>query len=386
VLYETDGYVSEVRVSPDGELIAFADHPQLGDNGGVVSVVDSSARKRILSTTQSSILSLAWTPDGKEVWFSGSQPGLPASLNAVDLSGRQRVVARIPDSLVIQDIARDGRVLAINGTARVSTYVMGPGQIQERDLTIVNWTLLRAISRDGRTVLLEEQGAGSHPESDLYVRASDGSPPVRIGQGNGWDFSPDLKWVLSTRGQLYRIPLGPGEAQQISHDSIDHQEAHFLPAGTSVVFTGIEPGHKSRIYVQNVEGGVPRAISPEGVTGSIPTADGKFVFGFSDVVALYPVDGNGPPKPVPGLRPDETIGGVSSDGRSIMVVQQPDPFALVVSRLDLTTGRRELVKTIVPADTAGVFQINVLFTPDYKWYAYAFNRILSELYTVDGLR
>ena len=127
-----------------------------------------------------------------------------------------------------------------------------------------------------------------------------------------------------------------------------------------MVFTGIEPGHRSRIYVQNVEGGVPRAISPEGVTGSILTADGKFVFGFSDAVALYPVEGKGAPKPVPGLRPDETIGGVASDGRSIMVVQQPDPFALAVSRLDLTTGRRELVKNIAPADAAGVFQINVL--------------------------
>ena len=386
VLYETNGYVSDVRVSPDGKLVAFADHPQLGDDGGIVSVVDSSAHKRSLSTTQASILGLAWTPDGKEVWFSGSQPGLPASLNAVDLFGRQRVLTRIPDSLVIQDIARDGRVLAMRGTQRVSTYVVGPGQSQERDLTIVNWSLLRAISRDGREVLLEEQGAGSHPESDLYIRASDGSPPVRIGEGNGWDFSPDMKWVLATHGQLYRIPLGPGDTQQISHDSIDHQEAHFLPTGRSVVFTGIEPGHRSRIYLQNVEGGVPSAISPEGVTGSILTADGKFVFGFSDAVALYPVEGKGAPKPVPGLRPDETIGGVASDGRSIMVVQQPDPFALVVSRLDLTTGRRELVKNIAPADAAGVFQINVLFTPDYKWYAYAFNRILSELYIVDGLR
>ncbi len=34
VLYETDGYVSDVRVSPKGELVAFADHPLFGDDGG----------------------------------------------------------------------------------------------------------------------------------------------------------------------------------------------------------------------------------------------------------------------------------------------------------------------------------------------------------------
>src|SRR5262249_51679860 len=38
VLYVTKGYVSDVRVSPDGKLVAFMDHPVLGDNIGAVAI------------------------------------------------------------------------------------------------------------------------------------------------------------------------------------------------------------------------------------------------------------------------------------------------------------------------------------------------------------
>ena len=78
-----------------------------------------------------------------------------------------------------------------------------------------------------------------------------------------------------------------------------------------------------------------------------------------------------PGRNVPSVRPEESIGGVASDGSSIIVVQQLRTTPVTVSRLDLTTGRREFVKNIAPADLAGVFQIKVFFTPDYKSYAYA---------------
>ena len=47
VLYDTAGWVSNVRVSPDGRLVAFIDHPQRGDNNGNVKVVDTSGKVRL---------------------------------------------------------------------------------------------------------------------------------------------------------------------------------------------------------------------------------------------------------------------------------------------------------------------------------------------------
>jgi len=387
VLYETSGYVSDVRVSPKGDLVAFADHPVFGDNGGTVAVVDFSMRKRSLSTPQAEIVGLAWTASGKEVWFTGSDVGFAAQLKSADLAGHTRVVARVPGTLAIADITRDGRVLLNHENTRVNAMALGPGQNQERDLTIVDWTLDHAISRDGRQVLLEEEGTGSRPGYDIYVRSTDGSAPVRIGEGHADDFSPDVKWVLASRGQLFVIPLGPGEPQQITQDAIDHGEARFLPNGKGVVFTGIEPGHKPRIYTQTIAAGSPRAISPEGVNGAIPTADGKFVFGFSDVVALYPVDGQGTPRPAPGIHPDDFIAAVAPDGRSVLVVSAASHVSLDVFRVDLASGRRQPFKKIGPTDPAGLFMFpSGLFTPDGKYYVYSYIRSLSQLYVVDGLR
>jgi serine/threonine protein kinase/Tol biopolymer transport system component len=387
VLYETDGYVSNVRVSPKGDLVAFADHPVFGDNGGTIAVVDSSGLKRSLGPPQAAILGLAWAPSGKELWFSGSDVGISAQLKSVDLSGHGRVVARVPGLLIVQDIAHDGRVLLVHENARAIAVALGPGQNQERDLTITDWTLVNAISPDGRQTLLEEEGTGSRPGYDIYVRSTDGSPPVRLGEGHGDDFSPDMKWVLASRGQLFLIPLGPGEPQQITQDSIDHADARFLPDGKSVVFTGMEPGHKPRIYTQSIGASSPRAISPEGVKGMVPTADGKFVFGFSDEVSLYPVDGQGAPRAVPGVHPDDFIASVSPDGRSVLVVSVINHLSFDVFRVDLANGRRELFKKMGPADPAGVFAFpSGLFTPDGKYYAYGYGRSLSELYAVDSLR
>jgi len=237
---------------------------------------------------------------------------------------------------------------------------------------------------------LNDEGADSGPDYAVYVRTTDGGAPERVGDGQGYDFSPDIKWVLSSLTlhiprQLFLIPLGPGETRQMTHDSIDRGRARFLPDGKNVVFTGTEPGHKSRIYVQALDSGTARPISPEGVNGFQPTADGKFVFGFSDSVALYPVDGQGAPRPVPGVHPDETVFSASADGRSALVGVLGG-YSTDVMRVDLTSGKRELFKKIGPSDPAGVVMVDVVFTPDGKYYAYSCFNALSQLYLVEGLR
>jgi len=391
VLYgPTTDWLTNVRVSPQGDSVAFAEHPTFGDSAGNVVMVDSSGRKRTLSPRQSSIVAVSWTPSGKELWFTSAQESTRFQLWAADLSGHVRVVHRIPATPTLYDIARDGRVLLGQNIFRILAYVQGIGQDREQDLTIQDWSDASAISPDGRKVLLNEEGANSGADYDVYVRAIRGEAPERIGNGVGYDFSPDMKWVLSSLilhipRQLFLIPLGPGETKQITHDSIDRSYARFLPDGKSVVFSGAETGHKSRIYVQAIDSGNARPISPEGVSGFVPTADGKFVFGFSDSVALYPVDGQGAPRPVPAIHPDETIFSVSRDGRSALVGVLGS-YSADVMRVDLATGRRELFKKIGPSDPAGVALVDAAFTPDGKSYAYSCFNALTQLYLVEGLR
>ena len=391
VLYiPTAGWITNLSVSPRGDGVAFAEHPTMGDSAGTVVMVDSSGRKRTLSSRQAAIQEVDWAPSGKEVWFTSAEESTNFQLWAADLSGRTRVVDRIPATPTLYDIARDGRVLLGQTIFRMLAYTGGAGQQQERDVTIQNWSDAAAISPDGRQLLLNEEGANSGPDYDVYVRASDGAAPERIGNGVGYDFSPDMKWVLSSLilhlpRQLFLIPLGPGETKQITHDSIDRSNARFLPDGKNVAFSGTEPGHKSRIYVQAIDSGIARPISPEGVDGYIPTADGKSVFGFSDSVALYPVDGQGAPRPVPGIHSNESVLSVSNDGRSVLVGILGS-YSVDVTRVDLATGRRALFKKIAPPDPAGMVLEDVAFTPDGKSYVYSCFNALSQLYVVEGLR
>ena len=130
-------------------------------------------------------------------------------------------MTRVPGSIGIHQIAPDGRVLVQQDNSRLSAVALGPGQNQERDLTITDLTFVYAISRDGSLALLGEQGSDSHPDYDIYVRPTDGSARVRVGDGEGRDFSHDMKWVLTTLtshipSQFFLVPLGPGELKQIT--------------------------------------------------------------------------------------------------------------------------------------------------------------------------
>ena len=88
--------------------------------------------------------------------------------------------------------------------------------------------------------------------------------------------------------------------------------------------------------MQAIVSGTARPISPAGVSGFVPTADGKFVFGFSDSVVLYPVDGQGAPRPATGIHPNEAIFSVSPDGRSALVGVL-DSHSADVMRVDLAS-------------------------------------------------
>jgi len=60
-------------------------------------------------------------------------------------------------------------------------------------------------------------------------------------------------------------PTGAGEARQLTRDNINHNRGRWLRDARRIVFSGNEPGHGTRFYVQDLGGGTPQAISPEGV-------------------------------------------------------------------------------------------------------------------------
>src|SRR5580700_961921 len=163
VLYETAGWISHPRISPNRDQVAFLDHPIYPDDKGVVSIVDLEGHKRVVSADWGSVEGLAWSADGTEIWFSAAQTGSERCIYAVDLSGHQRLIFRAPGGVTLQDIASDGRVLVTRDEQRGRMMALAPGAINEREVSSGDWSVPTDISSDGNTVLFNEEGADSGP-------------------------------------------------------------------------------------------------------------------------------------------------------------------------------------------------------------------------------
>ena len=392
VLYETSAWVGHPRVSPDGNLVAFIDHPTPGDDGGSVAVVDRAGKKRNVSQPFASVQGLAWSP-GSEIWFTATEVGGNRALYRTDLSGKARARVRIPGSLTLQDISKDGRLLVTRDSVRSEILALPPGESKERDLTWLDWSLPAAVSPDGRTVLFSESGEGGGAGYSVYIRKTDGSPAVRLGEGNTQDLSPDGEWALAiihsaSDPQLVAYPTGAGEPRVFTKEGVSVFSAYFLPPdGKQILITGSEAGHGPRLYLRDFSGGKPRAVSPEGYTAVGVTApDGKWtvVTGPDRRRYLYPIAG-GEPTPVPGLEPNDRATQRSADGRFLYVSRRGE-IPSKVYRLDVATGRRELWRTLMPADGSGVNGLTPGPTPSGDAYVYNYIRTLSDLYLVEGVR
>jgi eukaryotic-like serine/threonine-protein kinase len=392
-IYKTPGWIGDVRLSPKGDLIAFLRHPILADDGGSVDVVDTAGNVRTLSGDWISAEGLAWSPSGDEVWFTATKAGLGRALYAVTLSKTERLIARVPATLTLLDVSPDGRALIKRETFRGEIKASIHGESRERDLSWFDASLPADLSKDGRTLLFGEYGEAGGSTYGVYVRGTDGSPAVRLGDGNAQALSPDGNWVLSathvTPEQMVLLPTKAGQPRTITHDDIDHAIGNWLPDGKRIIFAGSEPGHAPRLWLQDLDGGKPKPIGPEGgvLFAVFISPDGKQVIGQAadGKPALFPVDG-GEPRIIPGHSANDRIVGFTGDGRSVYI-QNIAGLPTVVSELDLLTGKRKVWKQFMPADAAGVDSIqNFIITQGGKSYVYSFTRTLSDLYMVERLK
>jgi hypothetical protein len=380
-----------LRFAPDGKRIGFI---QDSPKGQAVGVVDLAGQKRILSSGWEIARSLAWHPRTGEIWFSARS--LAAStgvieLYAVSLSGDQRIVARSPQLIIVQDIARDGRVLARSEEWTESTTCLPPGGSRELDLTWLDFSEVMALSADGQDLVLVEGGAGAGATGGIYMRKTDGaSPAVRL--GNGWfaeDLSADKRWVLrGTPDQLTLLPVGPGETRTIQDPGFRYRNAAFLPDGKTLVIAAAAQGRRPSLYVRDLAAGPPRPFGPEGCRAPQVSPDGKTVAALCDEgkwLLLSPTGGE--PRALDGVggKPREIVLGFDDTGRNLWLASGAQTVR--VERYEIATGRRSFFKDITVADPTGVEDVeSVHVTPDGRAYCYSYMRSLSRLYVMDGLR
>jgi hypothetical protein len=301
------------------------------------------------------------------------------------------MVMSAPGSLDVQDIAPDGRVLVAHGTRRPSIMVRAPGAAEESELTWMDFSWVSDISDDGRKLLFSEQGVAGGPGYATYLRGTDHSPAVRLGKGLSQYLSPDGRSALAidlTQNRLVILPTGPGESRTVAPNGIKaYSFAAWFPDGKRLIFSGFEEGKASRLYIQDADGGTPRALTPEGVVvrSNTLSPDGQSVVApVRNVLTAFPT-GAGDPQPVKGAEADDIPIRWRGDGRVLFVRQGRLPARIFA--LDVSTGHRTLVHQISPRDVVGVNSIgDIRLTADGNSYAYVYIQNLYSLYQVTGLK
>ena len=286
-------------------------------------------------------------------------------------------------------------MLLTHENGRRGASALARGESKERDISWLDWTQPVALTEDGSTLLFTEEGEGGGPGYGVYMRKLDGSPAVRLGMGNAVALSADGKWVIVQKlnpapVQLILLPTGVGEGRALTNDALAHDFARFLPDGERFIFIGAEPGKASRTWVQSLAGGAPTPVTPEGSTGQLVTPDGTRVIAREQGIRkLFPLDGKGTPEVLKFVDTAEGPIRFTADGRAMLIRGRSSISAAVdVIRVDMTTGARTPVRTVLPLPEAvgsgGVGQL--LMTSDGAVYVQGYGVTQSDLFLVKGLR
>jgi Tol biopolymer transport system component len=389
VLIETTGWISDSRFSRDGKLIAFCDHPIFGDDQGSAAVVDLEGHKKILSSSYGSAQGVAWSPKGDEIWFAAAATGVARSLYATTLRGRVRSLLTGPGDLTIQDVLPNGRALVRGMNERIIVMVTTPEFPQPRDFTAMDWAYGARFSSDSKQILIGDQHSG--PMYGTFLRNLDGSPAVRLGDGDPLDLSADGKWAIArlpvSPDQILLLPTGAGEPRQLTHTNVTHLDARWLPDGRIAV-SGNEPGHRERTFLVDLKGN-ESPLTPEGTRGIAVSPDGKRLLIFNADASeyeLFPMDGGAVQK-VTQLQKGDAAFDFTADGAGIYVRRRGPNREVEVWRVDLANGKRTLLRTITPGEVPAItVAVNAIVSPDGKSFAMTYVRELSTEFVVEGLK
>ena len=392
----TDQPLGCPRLSPRGDRLAFG-------------VPDGY---RVFETASGSSLSVtgiagwghwtwwSWSPNGAEIWFTASDDPEGRPLEAVSLSGRRRVLARIPGAMTLYDVSRDGLVLLEHAFTRIRVIARAPGETGERELSVFDRTQLGDLSADGKLALLSERGAATGSRQFIYLRGTDGSAPMRLAEeGYPVSLSPDGRWALVMAATLTFeapkwpgirvVPTGAGDVRTIATPGLQVGGADWAPDGQRIFVYGREADRGLQVFLLDADGQGRRAVTPEGVSG--PCGVGRrsvACLGPTNQVTVYSLEGD-EPRAIAELEPGLSPLRLSEDETSLLVTapRTTRTAPLRVERVDLATGRRTLVHEIKPADMAGVWlPFNPLVTPDGRGYAYTYYQLLHNLFLAEGFR
>ena len=402
VLYQTDVRPPQfLRVSPDGKLVAFFEGDEIGDYS--IFVIGRDHPKELLSKGWRAIGGLDWSPNGDEIWFAASQAASDPALHAVNLAGKQRVVVQVAGWIVLQDVARDGRVLINNVNSRLGVLFIPPDGTPSRDLAWLDASFVYDLSDDASKLLFVELANGEGRNAAIYLRKTDGSPAVRLGYGNRPALSHDGKWVLcirrdATGSSLLILPTGPGDSRVLNFGDMRYESVEWFPNDKRILFAASEAGRPMRSWVysldqpngqgqsgQSNDKKQPTPVTPENIRATRVSPDQRVLVVIDGQhLSLASPDG-GNLASLTDLESGESVARWSGDGRYLFL-RKSRGSTTTVTRYEPATHRREPWLTLRTPEQGANFLGFFLMSADGKAQASSFQQDLANLYLVRGLK
>jgi eukaryotic-like serine/threonine-protein kinase len=393
VLFETPGWITHVRIAADERRVAFIEHPLVPDDRGNVAMVDLASNYTRVTPIYSSCQGLAWTPDGKELWYGASREGEDNAIFAADLSGRTRTVLRSPGTVIIEDIASSGKVLVSSIHFEVELGVKRSHEKMARNFNAGTLANLAAVSSDGEWLVFNLSAGDDYR---TYLRNTNGAPAILLGDGYGAGITPDARMVPAMRfsrpHSMVLYPTGIGEQREFDLGKLqaafssNENGVSFSRDGRWALFGAINQTGELRDYLLDMKNGSFRPVTPAGSKGGQISPDGTRVATYN-LAAQRPVVveiSSGKASDITSIEANDAVLGWSSDGRSVLVWNQELPAR--ISQVDVTSGRRQLVQVVEPFAMLGSMYARMAVSGDGKLAAYRQRRGLYAIYIADGLK
>ncbi len=374
------GKLGFLRASPGGDRFAYVEHPASQDSRGRVIVVDTSGKQLLASSPQIGIESVAWSPDGTEIWFSNGP-----LMFGLDRAGKERVVLRGATRLVLADV-RAGKILVAPTDVRLKMFT-GPRGGPFREVGWFDSSEVESISSDGTSIaFFEAAGTGETTEGYAQFLKRGDQPPALIAHSYRLALLPDASGMIAVAdaNTLKRIPTGVGTTTTVPLGPIASLDTSGRVSvswsGRYVVIADGEPAAAQKLWRIDLELGTQVPLAPaRGVEAHAISPDGQTVAltGAAGGVDLVTV--GGATRGISGPTGERPL-SFTADGTAVFVMHVAND-TIEVDRIDLASGARTSWTRITPEQRPVYYAVALDGTGEI--IAYSTNSDASDLYVLE---